>query len=206
VRIERQVLGSKAVTPMNPSGKFLAPSVPSQSSLVFKGGAVHFQSQLRANLITAVAGVASQLLVEPLSDAISDNIIFPLMERALGRDIPSAAEIRRLQQQGEQVPVVKDVEVDALPETSPEASSMPLNPIDDVYVLNKDSTPLEVIMEGVEETDSPSPQDDERNREYLIRRSALGDNPTQEEMDAVVDYGLEQHRINFPEMYKQSSS
>ena len=129
---QRQVLGSKAVTPMNPSGKFFAPSVPSQSSLVFKGGSVHFQSPVRANLITAVAGVASQLLVEPLSDAISDNIIFPLMERALGRDIPSAAEIRRHQQQGEQVPVVKDVEVDALPETSLEAPVMALNPINDV--------------------------------------------------------------------------
>ena len=35
----------------------------------------------------------------------------------------------------------------------------------------------------------------------LLRRAALGDNPTQEEMDAVVAYGLEQHRINFPEFY-----
>ena len=41
-------------------------------------------------------------------------------------------------------------------------------------------------MEGVEETHSPSPQDDERNREYLILRAALGNNPTKEEMDAVV--------------------
>ena len=48
----------------------------------------------------------------------------------------------------------------------------------------------------------PSPQDDERNREYLIRRAALGDNPTQEEMDAVVAYGLEQHSINFPHLYQ----
>ena len=37
-------------------------------------------------------------------------------------------------------------------------------------------------MEGVEETHSPPPQDDERNREYLIRRAALGNNPTQEEV------------------------
>ena len=39
------------------------------------------------------------------------------------------------------------------------------------------------------------------NREYLIRRAALGDNPTQEEMDAVRDYGLEQHRLNFPHLH-----
>ena len=47
----------------------------------------------------------------------------------------------------------------------------------------------------------PSPQDDERNREYLIRRAALGNNPTQEQMDAVIGYGLEQQRIDFPRLY-----
>ena len=41
----------------------------------------------------------------------------------------------------------------------------------------------------------------DRNREYKIRRAALGDNPTQDEMDAVVAYGLQQHRINFPHLY-----
>ena len=130
---QRQVLGSKAVPPLNPSGKFSAPSIP-QSSLVFKGGGVHFQSPVRANLVTAVAGVASQMLVEPLSDAISDNIIFPLMEKALGRELPTSAEIRRRQQQGVQVPNVKDAEADELPEASLEASVMPLNPVDDIYI------------------------------------------------------------------------
>ena len=43
--------------------------------------------------------------------------------------------------------------------------------------------------------------DGERNREYLIRRAALGDNPTKEQMDAVVAYGLQQHRINLPHLY-----
>ena len=65
----------------------------------------------------------------------------------------------------------------------------------------EDSTPLEAIVEGVEKTHSPSPQDDERNREYLIRRAALGDNPTQEEMRAVVAYGIEQPRINFLHLF-----
>ena len=46
--------------------------------------------------------------------------------------------------------------------------------------------------EAVKESHSPSPQDDERNHDYLIRRAALGDNPTQEQIDAVVAYGLEQ--------------
>ena len=54
---------------------------------------------------------------------------------------------------------------------------------------------------GYSHSPTPSPETDERNREYLIRRAALGDNPTKEQMDAVVAYGLEQHRINFPHLY-----
>ena len=40
-----------------------------------------------------------------------------------------------------------------------------MSAIDDVDVLIEDSTPLEATVEGVEEIHSPSPQDDERNRE-----------------------------------------
>ena len=114
---QRQVLGSNAVPQLKPSGSFNSPSVPPQSQLVFKGGSVRFQP--RANLVTAVAGVASQLLVEPLSDAISDNIIFPFMEKALGRELPTSAQIRQRQQlerqDPQQVRTTKDAEVDVLP-------------------------------------------------------------------------------------------
>ena len=123
------------------------------------------------------------------------------MEKVIGRELPTSAELRRIQQQSEQVPDAKNAEADALPQASLEAPVITLNPIDDVFVPIEDSTPLEAIVEGVEESHSPSPQDDERNRKYLIRRAALGTNPTQEEMDAVVAYGLEQHRLNFPHLY-----
>ena len=208
---QRQVLGSKAVPPLKPAGNFSAPSVPSQSPLVFKGGSVSYQSPMRANLATAIAGVASQMLVESLSDAISDNIIFPLMEKALGRELPTSAEIRQRQelerQNQQQVRSRKDAVVNALPQTSLEASVTPLNPIDDVDIPIEDSTPSEAIVEEVKESHSPtpSPETDERNREYLIRRAALGDNPTQEEMRAVVEYGLQQHRLNFPHLYEAAS-
>ena len=115
------------------------------------------------------------------------------------REIRQRQELERQNQQ--QVDNTKDAVVDALPQISPESSVMPLNPIDDVDVPIEDSTPLEAIVEGVEETHSLSPEDDERNREYLIHRAALGDNPTQEEMDAVVAYGLEQNRINSQHLY-----
>ena len=78
---------------------------------------------------------------------------------------------------------------------------MPLNPIDDVLSEIEDSMTSEAIVEEVKVSHASSPSDDERNREYLICRADLGDNPTQEEMRAVVAYGLEQHRINFPHLY-----
>ena len=34
-----------------------------------------------------------------------------------------------------------------------------------------------------------------------IRRTALGENPALEEMRVVVEYGLEQHRINLQNLY-----
>lgn len=201
-----QVLGDKAVPPLKPLGKFPAPSIPSQSPLVFKGASVSYQSPLRANLVTALTGIASEMLVEPLSDAISDNIIFPLMEKALGRDIPTSAEIRQRQelerQNQKQVRSTKEAAVNAHPQTLVEASVSPLNPVDDSVQTIEDSAPLQTLVEEPLETHSPTPADDERNREYLIRRAALGDNPTQEEMNADVAFGLAQHKINFPHLYR----
>ena len=88
------------------------------------------------------------------------------MEKALGRDIPTAAEIRQRQelerQNPQQVGITKDAVVDALPQTSLEASVMPLNPIDDVDAPTEDSTPLEVLLEVTTESHSPSP-DQPRN-------------------------------------------
>ena len=59
-------------------------------------------------------------------------------------------------------------------------------------------------MASISITHSQSSHEVDRNREYKIRRAALGDNPTQEEIDAVVAYGLEQHQINFPHLYKKT--
>ena len=115
------------------------------------------------------------------------------MEKALGRELSASGEIRQRQQlerqNQQQVRTTKDAAlIDSLPQTSPEASVSPLNPSDEFADGIEDSTQLETIVEDAPmlQPHSPSPEDDERNREYLIRRAALGDNPTQEEMDAVV--------------------
>ena len=69
------------------------------------------------------------MLVEPLSDVISDNIVFPLMEKALSRELPTIAEIRQRQELEQQTPkqvrTTKDAVVDALPQTSPESPAIP---------------------------------------------------------------------------------
>ena len=63
---------------------------------------------------------------------------------------------------------------------------------------------LEVITlqaQAIPTIHSQSSNEVERNREYKTSRAALGDNSTQEEIDAVIAYWLEQHRINFPYLY-----
>jgi len=58
------------------------------------------------------------------------------------------------------------------------------------------------VLRHMPKAHSQSSSEDSRNSEYLIRRAALGDNPTQEEMNVVVAYGLEQHKKNFPHLYQ----
>ena len=59
------------------------------------------------------------------------------MEKALGRELPTSAEIRQRQelerQNPQQVDSTKDAEtIDALPQASPETPVTPLNPIDNM--------------------------------------------------------------------------
>jgi hypothetical protein len=87
-----------------------------------------------------------------------------------------------------------------------------LNPPEATPALNKPvleapvTTPKQPVNQPklatpVEVEKQTQPQFDERNREYQIRRASLGENPTREQMNAVRDYGLEQHRVNFPNLY-----
>jgi len=82
------------------------------------------------------------LLVKLLSDAISVNIILPLMEKVLGRDIPSDAEMRRRQQQVEQVRSSKGSAAEEASQTTAEASVPPLNATDVAVQAIEDLVPL----------------------------------------------------------------
>ena len=204
---QRQVLGETAVPKLTPSGKYTAPPVNPKGSVVFQGGVARFQAPLRSNLVTAVAGVAGQMLVQPLADVISDNVINPLMGAALDRDIPKMEEIRRLEALQNQINAevaANDARNAAMRQQRLEDTRAPLKEgEEDAPILPPMAS--EVIPQQVRAipiTHSQSSSEVDRNREYKIRRAALGDNPTQEEMDAVVAYGLEQHKINFPELYE----
>ena len=70
-----------------------------------------------------------------MTPVISDNIVFPLIEKSLGRELSTSAELRQRmeseQQTTQQVRTTKDAVVNALLQASPEASVMPLNPAND---------------------------------------------------------------------------
>jgi hypothetical protein len=186
------------------------PKVP-PSNLVFKGGGVHFQPSMRGNLLTAVAGVAAELLVEPVADVISDYVIHPMIGAAIGKDIPKVEELRRLHElriQNEEEVKAMDKDNEriyqqrlaeaAIPIGEGEAPDAPILPLAPSQEL---AEAPERQQRHIPRAHSQSPSQVDPNREYKIRRAALGDNPTKEEMDAVVAYGLAQHRINFPHFY-----
>ena len=206
----RQVFGERVIPQVKPQGTFSAPSIPS-SPLVFKGGSVHYQPTMRGNLLTAVVGAATDMLVQPVGDAVFDYLLSPLAETLTGAPAMTMEEIRRQEQlriKNEQEVALMDAENERINQQrlqdaeapiregeAPDAPILPPSPSESLV----DSS--EQLPRHVPRTHSQASSDDSRNREYLIRRVALGDNPTQEEMDAVRDYGLQQHRINFPELY-----
>ena len=217
---QQQAFSNRNVPQVKPGGRFAAPSVPTLN-LVFKGGGVRFQPSMRGNLLTAVAGVAAELLVDPVADAISDYVIYPMIGTVLGKDIPSAEELRRIETMKKEIEL-KDAENERLyqqkldeaqlPIIEGEAPLPPVLPEPASYASTAAPSPYphrsngevnlgssQSHLAGVSKAHSRS--QDDPNREYKIRRAALGDNPTKEEMDAVVAYGLAQHRKNFPHLY-----
>ena len=183
------------------------------SNLVFKGGGVRYQPAMRANLMTAVAGVAAELLLDPVADVISDYVIHPMIGAALGKDIPKVEELRRLNElriQNEEEVKVMDIENERIYQQRLEDAAMPIEEGEAPDAPILPPPPSQAITEVAEQmprhiprAHSQSPKQVDPNREYKIRRAALGDNPTREEVDAVVAYGLDQHRKSFPHLYSE---
>ena len=220
---QRQVLGEQVVPQVKPKGNFVAPSVPS-SPLVFKRGGVYFQPTMRGNLLTAVAGVATDMLVQPVGDAVFDNLLSPLTEALTGAPAMTMEEIRRheeLRIKNEQEVALMDAEnerfyqqqlaEERMPIREGEAPSAPIltpptaerptaapKPYPSHLHPYVEPTPSQRHAKGLPVPHSPEV---DPNCEYKIRRAALGNNPTKEEMDSVRDFGLDQHQKHFPEFH-----
>ena len=80
---------------------------------------------MRGNLLTAVAGFAAELLVEPVADVISDYVIHPMIGSVLGKDIPSAEELRRIQIMKKKIEL-KDTENERLYQQKSEVAQLPI--------------------------------------------------------------------------------
>ena len=209
---QQQAFNKRNVPQVKLDGMFAAPSVPT-SNLVFKGGGVRFQPTMRGNLLTAVAGVAAELLVEPVADVISDYVIHPMIGAALGKDIPKVEELRRLNElriQNEEEVKAMDAENERIYQQHLEEAAMPIEEGEAPDASILPPPPSQAVLEMSEplprhipRAHSQSPKQVDPNREYKIRRAALGDNPTREEVDAVVAYGLDQHRKSFPHLYSE---
>ena len=63
---QRQVLEESAIPKLTPRGKYTAPLMNTKGSVVFQGGVARFQAPLRSNLVTALAGVAGEMLIHHL--------------------------------------------------------------------------------------------------------------------------------------------
>ena len=125
---QQQAFGNRNVPQVKPGGRYVASSVPT-SNLVFQGGGVRFQPTMRGNLLTAVAGVAAELLVEPVADVISDYVIHPMIGAALGKDIPKVEELRRLNEltvQNEEDVKAMDVQNERIYQQRLEEAAMPI--------------------------------------------------------------------------------
>ena len=212
---QQQAFGNRNVPQVKPGGRFTAPSLPT-SNLVFKGGGVRFQPSMRGNLLTAVAGVAAELFVEPVADVISDYVIHPMIGAVLDKDIPKVEELRRLNElriQNEEEVKAMDADNKRIYQQRLEEAAMPIEdgeaPDAPILPPSPSQARVEVpeqMPRHIPRAHSQSPSKVDANREYKIRRAALGDNPTKEEMDAVVAYGLAQHKKNFPNLYANAAS
>ena len=208
--VQRQVLGEASTASLKPSGRYSAPSVPPRTTmqLVAKGGAIRLMPVpvIGANIAAAGAAYAIERAAQPALEYLGEKLARGLYSgyEAIFGDTDGMtfdelqAHHRRIEeeylqrQQHQEQPITQQP---SSPVNKQGSQSPPQTPKPKPAERQQVST-IEPVMKS-------APAVDERNLEYQRRRLALGDNPTKEEMDAVRDYGLEQHRKHFPHLYSQ---
>ena len=206
--VRRQVLGEGVGASLKPSGAYQAPSVPPRQTmqLVAKGGSMRLMPvpAIGANIAAGVAAYAIERAAQPALKYLGEKLARGLYRgyeamfgdtdgmtfdelQAHHRKIEEEY-LQRLQQQEEPI---------AQQSTSPVNKQYP----QPTAQIAKPEPAEREQVSTIEPVTQTAPAVDERNLEYQKRRLALGDKPTKEQMDAVRDYGLEQHRKLFPDHY-----
>jgi len=206
--VQRQVLGEASTASLKPSGRYAAPSVPPRPTmqLVAKGGSMRLMPvpAIGANIAAGVAAYAIERAAQPALEYLGEKLargLYSGYEAIFGdTDGMTFDELQAHHRMIEQEYLQR---LQQQEETITQQTSSPANKqLSQVQVQTAQPEP-EVRQEAstTEPVIQASPAFDERNLEYHRRRLALGDNPTKEQMDAVRDYGLEQHRNAFPNLY-----
>ena len=196
--VQRQVFGEQGTRPLKPSGSYKAPSIPTppSSPIKFNGAAA------RLNPAFFNVGAAAWALSDPtpLIQASQAAVDF-LQERGLAYDPSKDPRVN---------PALGNRPIVNPEELAPDSSGARDRELRFAqYAEMGNPTPIPQGTQSAapaQQVAAPAPVsapvEDPRNAEYNRRRLALGENPTKEEMDAVRDFGLAQHRENFPQLYK----
>ena len=209
--VQRQVLGEQVTSSLKPSGRYVAPSVPPRTTmqLVGKGGAMRLVPvpSIGVSLVAAGASYVIEQAAQPVISWMAEKLargIYAGYETVFGdTDGMTFDELQAHHRQIEREHLERIQRYNDKPEAEPKparkfnkTANQPLVSTPKPLVHHsKDAVPEEMVT-------VTEPQFDERNREYQSRRAELGDNPTKQQMDAVRDYGLEQHRRHFQHLYQ----
>ena len=214
---QRQVFGEQVVPHVKPQGKFSAPRVPQmEMKLVAQGGGIRLKAVPKASIASGVVGAVVESIpqmipeqTQAVGDWIWDNTLGWVLNETFGTNT-KIADARRnveLSEQYEQQLAEQDAENQRIYQQRLEDAAMPIREGEAPDTPILPPSPSQTLVDASQQLPrhipkaySQSSSEDSRNREYKIRRDALGDNPTKEEMDAVRDYGLEQHRKYFPKV------
>lgn len=203
--VQRQVLGETSNASLKPSGRYVAPSVPPRLTmqLVARGGAIRVVPvpSIGVGIVAAGAAYAIEQAAQPVIGWMAEKLargIYAGYETVFGdtdgmtfdelqahRKQIEQEYLRRIQRQQQPAAKPSPQKIKKVRSVAPQQTTQPERQQASVVVEENQTAPLV----------------DERNVEYQRRRLALGDNPTKEQMDAVRDFGLDQHRINFPHLY-----
>ena len=206
--VQRQVLGEASTASLKPSGRYSAPSVPPRTTmqLVAKGGAIRLMPvpAIGANIAAGVAAYAIERAAQPALEYLGEKLargLYSGYEAIFGdTDGMTFDELQALHRKIEQEYLQR---LQQQEESITQQSNSPVNR--QGFQSTAQTTKPEPVERQQVSTIEPVTQEthpvDERNLEYQRRRLALGDNPTKEQMDAVRDYGLEEHRKHFPHLY-----